>query len=139
MAKFYLCKVCGNIVEKVEDSGLAPFCCAKKMTLLDPQESEGSHEKHIPVVTATQLCCEAENQKALTLVHVEVGSEPHPTQNNHYIQWIELETDKGVQRHFLKIGDPPSTNFMICSSEKILNVYAYCNVHGLWACTKCTK
>lgn len=139
MAKFYLCKVCGNIVEKVEDSGLAPFCCGKKMILLDPQESEGAHEKHIPVITVSTPHCDADTKKSSLIVHVEVGSEPHPTLNNHYIQWIELETDRGVQRHFLQAGEKPATDFMICNSERILNVYAYCNIHGLWACQKCSK
>lgn len=142
MAKFYLCKICGNIVEKVEDSGLVPYCCNKKMTLLDPHESEGATEKHIPVFTTCKLTtdatsAESSSNKFPLLVHVEIGSEPHPNQNNHYIKWIELETDKGVYRHFLQAADTPKTDFVICDCEKILAVYAYCNIHGLWVCTKC--
>lgn len=137
MIKFYLCKICGNLVEKVEDSGLAPFCCAKKMQLLEPNENEGIKEKHVPVSKVTQLPFETVSQKVAMLVHVEVGSDPHPTLNNHYIKWIQLETDYGSYRHLLNPGDAPATDFIICGCETILTVYAYCNLHGLWSCIEC--
>lgn len=139
MCKFYLCKICGNIIEKVEDSGIAPFCCAKKMSLLDPQENEVAHEKHVPVATVTQLpqlTLDASG-KVAKLVHIEVGSVPHPSLNNHYIKWIQLVTDKGVYRRHLEPGAKPEADFILCDCEKTLQVYAYCNLHGLWVCKKC--
>lgn len=136
MSKFYLCKMCGNIVEKVEDSGLAPFCCGKKMTYLDPGEAEGAFEKHLPVVTVTKLSCDTAGDAKALHIHIEVGSELHPTLNNHYIKWVQLETDKGIYRHYLKSGTAPKVDFVICGCEKLLHAYAYCNQHGLWACSK---
>lgn len=132
MSKFYICKICGNIIEKIEDSGLAPYCCAKKMTLLDPEEAEGPYEKHVPVITVSQAPCCDDNKKTALLIHAEVGSQLHPSLNNHYIKWIQLETDKGAYRHMLTPDDKPIADFVICSTEKPLAVYSYCNQHGLW-------
>lgn len=132
MNKFYICKMCGNIVEKIEDSGIAPFCCGKKMTCLNAEETEGSGEKHLPVVTTTPINCLEECGVPMTLVKVEVGSEPHPSSNNHYIKWIQLQTDKSAYRRMLEPGQPATANFMICDQEKIVSVCCYCNIHGLW-------
>ena len=135
MSKFYICKICGNIVEKVEDSGIAPFCCAKKMTCLNAVETEGSGEKHLPVVTTIKLDCSGECDIPATIVHIEVGSQPHPSLNNHFIKWIQLQTDKNIYRHYLEPGQPPAADFIINGDETLIQVYSYCNQHGLWANT----
>lgn len=132
MSKFYICKICGNLVEKIEDSGIAPFCCGKKMTCLNAEEAEGSGEKHLPVITVTKLSCLEACDTPTTLVEVHVGSDLHPTLNNHYIKWIQLQTDKGMYRKCLVSGQPPIANFIVCGQETILNVFSYCNIHGLW-------
>ena len=46
--KYYVCKHCGNIVEKVKDSGVSVVCCGEKMSELVPGTVEASREKHIP-------------------------------------------------------------------------------------------
>lgn len=132
MSKFYICKMCGNLVEKIEDSGIAPFCCGKKMTCLNAEETEGAGEKHLPVVTTTKLTCLDKCDMSTTLVHIEVGSEPHPSLNNHFIKWIQLETDKNTYRRHLEPGQPASVDFIICGEESPISVYSYCNQHGLW-------
>lgn len=132
MSKFYFCKMCGNLVEKIEDSGIAPFCCGKKMTCLNAVETDGSGEKHLPVVTTTKLNCMEECGIPATLVEVKVGSEPHPALNNHFIKWIQVQTDKNIYRHYLGAGQPPVAEFIIGDQETIINVYSYCNIHGLW-------
>ena len=48
---FYLCKHCGNVVEKVVDHKVPVICCGEKMQLLDPAMSEGAGEKHLPVLS----------------------------------------------------------------------------------------
>ena len=49
----------------------------------------------------------------------------------HYIQWIYLETENGGQRRAFKPGDTPEATFCT-GKDKPVAVYAYCNLHGLW-------
>ena len=65
------------------------------------------------------------------VVKVAVGSVEHPMAEEHSILWVELKTDKGVQRKNLVVGEPPVVSFALVD-EKPLEVYAYCNLHGLW-------
>ena len=119
-AKFYICPICGNLVEMVADAGIKPFCCGKKMDLLEPNTVEASGEKHIPVVRV-------EGDKVV----VDVGSVAHTMVEEHFIQWIQLVTDNGSQRQVLTPGQAPQVTFLL-GQAKPLAVYAYCNLHGLW-------
>ena len=65
--RYYVCPVCGNIVEVVSASGVNVKCCGKNMEELVPGVVEASHEKHIPVV-------KIEGERVL----VDVGSVIHP-------------------------------------------------------------
>ena len=120
MSKFYICEKCGNLVEKIEDSGVPMVCCGQKMSEIVAGTVEASREKHIPVASV-------END----VVNVVVGSIEHPMAEEHSILWIELVSDKGVQRKHLKPGEAPKVSFAL-AGEKPLAVYAYCNLHGLW-------
>ena len=86
MAKFYICKHCGNMVGMIKDAGVPIICCGEPMTELTPNTVEASNEKHLPAVTV-----DGNN------VHVEVGTVAHPMLAAHYIEWIYLETEKGGQ------------------------------------------
>ena len=118
--KFYICPHCGNIVEMVHDAGVKPFCCGQKMEELIPGSVEASGEKHIPAVKV------AEN-----MVEVNVGSVDHPMVDVHWIEWVQLITDRGSYRKWLNPGEAPNVKFHL-NGEKPLAVYAYCNLHGLW-------
>ena len=118
--KFYICEKCGNLVEKIEDSGVPMMCCGQKMTAIEAGVVEASREKHIPVATVEG-----------NSVRVSVGSVEHPMSEEHSILWVELKTDRGVQRKNLVVGEPPVVVFAL-ADEKPLEVYAYCNLHGLW-------
>ena len=118
--KFYICEKCGNLVEKIDDSGVPMVCCGQKMTPIVAGTVEASREKHIPVASVEG-----------NVVKVSVGSVEHPMAEEHSILWVELKTDKGVQRKNLKVGEPPVVSFAL-AGEKPLEVYAYCNLHGLW-------
>ena len=118
--KFYICEHCGNIVEKVHDAKVPVFCCGQKMTELIPNTVEASGEKHIPAVTVKE-----------NAVEVNVGSVDHPMVDVHWIEWVQLVTDRGSQRKYLNPGEAPNVTFAL-SGEKPLAVYAYCNLHGLW-------
>ena len=126
MIKFYFCKTCGNIIEKVEDSGMTPSCCNKLMTELKSASTDGATEKHVPVVTISNLC------EGINKVVVEVGSTHHPMEDMHHIMFITLETSCGSYRKTLTIGDKPCAEFLIPEGEDIIAAYSYCNLHGLW-------
>ena len=117
--KFFKCRHCGNVVEKVVDSGIPVVCCGEKMEELIPNTVEASGEKHIPVVTHI-----GENT-----IKVEVGSVPHPMLPEHHISFIYVETEDGGIRVNLK--DKPEAIICTCTSKPIA-VYEYCNLHGLW-------
>lgn len=118
MTKFFKCRHCGNVVEKVVDSGVAVVCCGEKMEELVPNTVEASGEKHIPVVTRID-----ENT-----IKVEVGSVAHPMLPEHHIAFIYVETESGGIR--VNLTDKPQAT-IVCPSKPIA-VYEYCNIHGLW-------
>ena len=119
--KFYICAHCGNIIAYVKNSGVPVMCCGEKMQEIVPGTVDASLEKHVPVYTV-------EGNK----VCVKVGAVTHPMQEEHYIQWISLQTKQGNQRKVLKPGDAPEACFCLCDGDEVEAVYEYCNLHGLW-------
>lgn len=118
---FYRCPICGNLVGMIVDSGVTPVCCGKPMVKLEPGVSDGALEKHVPVLRAED-----------GRVQVTVGEIPHPMTQDHFIQWIYMQTNMGGHRRCLKPQDEPAACFMLCEGEQVIGVYAYCNLHGLW-------
>jgi superoxide reductase len=116
---FFRCKVCGNVIVKVIDSGAIPSCCNEQMESLNPNLIEKGQEKHVPVVTKVDECT----------IKVEVGSVAHPMAPEHHISFIYVETENGGIIAHLK--DKPEATFCICN-DKPVAVYEYCNLHGLW-------
>lgn len=119
---FYRCNVCGNIAIKLVDSGVPMVCCGKPITELTANTTEAATEKHIPVV-----------ETANGVVKVKIGEVPHPMTPEHFIQFVVLKTDKKVQMQELYPNNSPTATFFIDSNEKVEKVYAYCNLHSLWA------
>lgn len=119
-AKFYICRHCGNIIGMINDAGVPVMCCGQKMEALVPNTTEAAGEKHLPVVTVDGAT-----------VTVKVGEVAHPMTDEHYIQWVYIETENGGQRRALKPGDKPEVTFCV-GEDKPIAVYAYCNLHGLW-------
>ena len=120
MAQFFKCKKCGKIIEIVNKGCPVLVCCGDEMTELKANTTDGASEKHVPVIET--------NGNSVT---VKVGSAVHPMEADHYIQWIEIETDKGVQRKYLTPGEEPKAQFTL-TGEKLLAAYEFCNKHGLW-------
>lgn len=119
--KFMICKKCGNIIEVIKDKCPAISCCGEQMTELIPGTSDGAHEKHLPVVE--------QNGNNIT---VNVGSVDHPMMEAHYIEWVAIETEKGIQRVNLKPEQAPKAEFVLADGDKLISAYAYCNLHSLW-------
>ncbi len=122
-SQIYKCEVCGNIVEVLHEGAGELVCCDLPMKLLEERTEEQGKEKHLPVMEKTDKG-----------VQVKVGSIPHPMEEKHFIEWVAVETDKGVFRKFLKPGEKPEAEFEI--GEGILQAREYCNIHGLWATKK---
>ncbi len=116
----YKCGVCGNIVEVLHVGGGELVCCGQPMTLLKANTTDASQEKHVPVI-----------ETIADGVRVKVGSAPHPMEEKHYIEWIELIVDGKSCRQFLKPGDAPEAVFKVEGAK--ISAREYCNLHGLWA------
>ena len=119
--KFYVCKHCKNLVTLLHESGVPMMCCGEKMTELVPGTSDGAFEKHVPAVSVDG-----------NTVTVKVGEVEHPMLENHYIQWVVLETKNGAQIHYLKPGEKPEAVFALAEGDEAIAAYEDCNLHGLW-------
>ncbi|MGQ9706804.1 MAG: desulfoferrodoxin [bacterium] len=118
--QIYKCEVCWNIVEMVHTGAGKLVCCGQPMKLMEEKTEEQGYEKHLPVV-----------ETADDGIMVKVGSVPHPMEEKHYIEWIEIITNDKVLRRHLKPGDAPEVKFYI--KEGIIKVREFCNIHLLWA------
>ena len=117
--KFFKCRHCGNVIEKVVDKGVPVVCCGERMEELIPNTVEASGEKHVPVVTLV-------DEKT---IKVEVGSIAHPMLPEHHIAFVYIETERGGIR--VNLTDKPEAVIYL-GDEKPVAVYEYCNLHGLW-------
>jgi len=118
----YRCNICGNIVEVFHIGTGKLECCQNPMELLEEREEGMGAEKHIPVLEETDEG-----------VKVKVGSLPHPMEENHCIEWVEVVTGDQVHRKVLKPGDAPEAEFKLKLDDiSQIVVREYCSIHGLW-------
>ncbi len=118
--RFFICEHCKNIITLVEDSGVPALCCGQKMTELVANTTDAAHEKHVPVV-----------EKSGDDLLVTIGSTEHPMMEGHHIAWVAVEMENGSQIKYLDHTGEPKVKFAL-GGEKVIAVYAYCNIHGLW-------
>jgi superoxide reductase len=119
--KFYRCPHCGQIIAIVKKTAVPVMCCGKPMQEIIPGTTDAAVEKHVPVFTVAD-----------GVVSVTVGEVAHPMTEEHYIEWVSLQTAQGNQRKSLKPGMEPKVCFSICEGDEVQAVYAYCNLHSLW-------
>ena len=115
----YKCEVCGNIVEVLTGGVGTLVCCDEPMKLLEENTVDAAKEKHVPVIEKTDAGYK-----------VKVGSVPHPMEEKHYIEWVELVADGKAYRQFLEPGDVPEAEF--CVRAEQVTAREHCNIHGLW-------
>lgn len=120
-AQVYKCGVCGIIAEVLHEGAGAMICCGKEMQLFTENTTDAAKEKHVPVIERTK-----------TGFKVKIGSVPHPMEEKHYIEWIELWADGKLFREYLKPGQPAEASFCVCFEPKEVYAREYCNLHGLW-------
>ena len=117
--QIYKCMLCGNIVEVLHGGDGELVCCGEPMNKLVEQTADASTEKHVPVI-----------EKVNGGIKVKVGSVPHPMEEKHYIEWIEVLADGKAYRQFLAPGQAPEAVFDIEADS--VKAREHCNVHGLW-------
>ncbi len=117
--EIYKCEKCGNIVEVLHGGEGELVCCGEPMKLFVENTVDAAKEKHVPVV-----------EEVAKGVKVKVGSVPHPMEEKHYIEWVEVIVDGKAYREFLKPGGAPEAVFDIKAEG--VTAREYCNLHGLW-------
>lgn len=118
--QIYKCETCGNIVEMLHPGEGELICCGAPMKLFKENTVDAAKEKHVPVI-----------EKIEGGFRIKIGSVPHPMEDKHYIEWIEVISEDGkVGRQFLQPGQTPEAIFK-CDADKI-TAREYCNLHGLW-------
>lgn len=115
----YKCEMCGNIVEVLHGGKGELVCCGEPMKLMQEQTADASQEKHVPVI-----------DKGANKVEVKVGSVPHPMEDEHYIEWIQVLFGGNNCRIFLVPGRAPEAVFTTIDEDVVAR--EYCSVHGLW-------
>lgn len=118
---FYRCSVCGNLIIKLEDSGITPQCCGRDMEVIVPNTEDALEEKHIPVWRMNG--CK---------VMIQVGEKLHPAEKSHYIKWILVKTNCGLYLRNFECEDSPELCINLCRGEHVIEIYGFCNLHGLW-------
>ncbi len=117
--EIYKCEACGNIIEVLHSGEGELICCGAPMILMQENTVDAAQEKHVPVI-----------EKVAAGIKVKVGEVPHPMEEKHYIEWIEVVADGQAYRQFLNPGQAPEATFYI-EAEKI-TAREYCNLHGHW-------
>lgn len=120
MVEIYKCNICGNVVRMLHKGKGVLVCCGERMQLLEEKTNEVGKEKHVPVI-----------EKIENGIKVKVGSIPHPMEEKHYIEFIEVIANGKVFINFLKPGEKPEAVFILPEVKEI-TVREYCNLHGLW-------
>ena len=113
------CLKCGAMVEILQDCTCPDcgiVCCNQPMSEVKENSVDCAVEKHLPIV-----------EKVDNFLIVSV---PHVMENDHYIEYIELRSEKASYKKFLKPGDSAKAVFE-CAGK--CRVSAMCNKHGLWS------
>lgn len=118
---FLRCNICGNIIGMIHDAGVTPVCCGEEMELLTVNTTDASQEKHVPVA-----------RRNGDEIAVNIGDTDHPMTKEHHITWIAVADENQTCRISLEMAGRPKAAFCMKNGGSA-TVYAYCNLHGLWA------
>ena len=118
-SEVYKCNACGNIVMVLHGGDGDLVCCGENMVLMSENTVDAAKEKHVPII-----------EKIPGGYEVKVGSVPHPMEEKHYIEWIELVAGGKSYFQYLQPSEAPKAIFMIDAAD--VSAREYCNIHGLW-------
>ncbi|MCI5724016.1 MAG: GIY-YIG nuclease family protein [Erysipelotrichaceae bacterium] len=108
----------GQVIMKMNDLSSKIFCDNELFVELPIQDNE-NWETHEPVIS----------RKGDT-ISVNIGSDDHPMDEDHHIEFVILMYDKGYRVVYFEPGEKANVEFY--PNEPVVAVYAYCNQHGLW-------
>lgn len=111
---FKRCNKCGNIVCILKNNNKI-LCCNEEMKELKANSVDAAFEKHVPNI-------EINDNKIKIFVN-------HVMEDDHYIEWIALESEKCLLVKKLKPNMEATVEFDFIKDSCI---YSYCNKHGLW-------
>ena len=90
-----------------------------------------TEEKHIPVISIPKTIKRGERFK----IELKVGSIPHPQENEHHIQFVDLFVDDA---YLIRVNFTPvvilseATITAVLDRSGTLRAVSRCNIHGLW-------
>lgn len=93
----------------------------EEFTKLKANTVDAALEKHMPVY-----------EKIENDILVKVGDVEHPMTKEHHIMWIAQVYKNQINLVKLNPNDKPQAKFAYIKGSEI---YAYCNLHGLWKTT----
>lgn len=113
------CLKCGAMIEVLtpctcENCGIK--CCGETMQTVIANSTDAAQEKHLPVYEVVGSYI--------------VSNVPHVMEEDHFIEYIALDSDTISAKKYLKIGSEAKVVFPYIKGSKL---YAYCNKHGLWS------
>ncbi|MCL0078838.1 desulfoferrodoxin [Dehalococcoidia bacterium] len=119
LKQVYVCEICGNITEVLSTGMGELVCCGEPMDLQQEKAADAGREKHVPVIEETD-----------SGIKVKVGDVPHPMEEKHYIEWVEIIAGGKSCRMFLNPGQKPEAEFDIKPQKVTAREYG--TIHGLW-------
>lgn len=122
--KFYLCPETKTIVEVVAGQPAPLTCNGVAMEELVPNSSGAAVEKHMPVLSV-------ENG----VLTVCVGEVEHPSMEAHWIPFVAVKAGDLVLRRSIKATEKPEAKFPLGDFKGEVEVYSWCNLHGIWKST----
>ena len=133
----FICNVCGHI-EFGSAPEKCPVCGATKFTQNDnvfeesmEKSKEGAH-KHIPSVKVSKECGLIPEETCWDVI-VRIGETLHPSQENHFIQFIDCYIDDNfAERVQLTPAVEPAACFHLKTKGAKVRVVEFCNLHGHW-------
>ncbi len=96
----YICKNCKKIIEVVQEGNGILSCCNHVMEKLFANTTDASKEKHVPSYKIDN-----------SIINISLGEIEHPMNNDHHISFVEIATEKGIQRKELEKNSTPKVSF----------------------------
>lgn len=130
----YQCPKTKTAVELIKSDGIQPLANHPKenttlsyrgnpLEFVEANTSDGASEKHMPIA-------EFDGNDLV----VKVGDVMHPMTNEHLIEWVTILYDNFLQRGDFQSEQSPQITFHVGNAASV-DVYAFCNLHGLWKTT----
>lgn len=108
--KFYVCPVCGNVIRTTGETVIS--CCGITLPALEAEPADAEHLIHAEAV---------EDEYFVTV--------DHPMKKEHYISFLAAVSDNGIQLVKLFPEGNAEARFKI---DRVKQLFAYCNRHGLF-------